>query len=264
MRFSISPLLRRNFNKRAECSGPAASNSSRAIDSTIRRSNGFLRHFSWGIFPEIMASHCWRNSNTRASRLTKNRLREVRRRKMKASSRPSATMAAMMALKTRAAGPSLHNFSKMDPIAQPKTRISPILRTLLIADETSYVLSAVDLEFESSAVGLRGESPDLIDDREVLRACGEEDISGKLSITSPHERKSQPAYSGWLPFRARTGESAARAHSSQRKGPISRKIKQSRAVNRQNPRCLIPIPVLFMGELDATHEIRFANSPSVI
>src|SRR5690242_2113263 len=121
----------------------------------------------------MSASHCWRNSKTRLSRLAKNRLRYVRRIKMNARSNPSATMAAMMALKTKAAGPSLQSFLKMDPIAQSETRVRPVLRTPLIAAESRQILTVCNLQPQSAAVSLRGETTDLIHDGEIFRAYGE-------------------------------------------------------------------------------------------
>src|ERR1700745_2050360 len=110
---------------------------------------------------------------------------------MNPRSSPSATMAAIMAFNTNAAGPSLQSLSKMDPIAQSKTQITAVLRALLIARISSYLLARGGLELPSAAVSLRGETPDLIHDSKVFRTGSEEDISDNASIAPVREWKAE-------------------------------------------------------------------------
>src|SRR5215472_771931 len=108
---------------------------------------------------------------------------------MNARSSPSATMAAIMAFNTNAAGPSLQSLSKMDPIAQSKTQITAVLRALLIARICGYLVARSDLESPAAAVSLRGETPDLIHDSKVFRTGSEEDISENVFIAPVREWK---------------------------------------------------------------------------
>src|SRR6266571_4379880 len=110
---------------------------------------------------------------------------------MNVRSSPSATMATTMAFSTNAAGPSLQSFSKMDPIAQSETRVRAVLGPLLIAGVPGYVLSARNLEFQSTAIGLRSKTPDLIHHGEVFRARGEEDVSGQPPVSPARQGKSK-------------------------------------------------------------------------
>src|SRR5690242_13842722 len=139
-------------------------------------------------------------------------------------------MAAIMALNTNAAGPRVHSFLKMDPIAQSKTQITAVLRALLIACVPCYVLLVRNLESQPAAVRLRSKTPDLIDNREVLCARREEDISGKAPVAPVCERKSKAPESGGFPLRARSGERAARARGGKREGPVLRQIDKGCAV----------------------------------
>src|SRR5579864_7621326 len=128
-------------------------------------------------------------------------------------------MAAIMALNTNAAGPSVQSFLKMDPIAQSKTQIATVLCALLIAGISCYVLLVCNLESQSATVRLRSETPDLVDDREVLRARREENISRKARVAPMRKGKSQTPESGGFPLRASSRESAARARGGKREGP---------------------------------------------
>src|SRR5579859_378123 len=127
---------------------------------------------------------------------------------MNARSNPSAAMAAMMALKTNAAGPSLQSFSKMDPIAHSKTGVGAVLRAFLIACKSRQVLPVCNLQPQSAAVSLRRKTSDLIHDREIFCSGGEEDISRKPSVAPVSERKSKACDSRRPPFRIRSRERA--------------------------------------------------------
>src|SRR5260370_40796947 len=98
---------------------------------------------------------------------------------MKASRSASATMAATMAFSTNAAGPSLHSFSKMDAIAQPETRVCPVLRPLLIGRKARHILPRRYLEAQRTTEVLRGKPADLAHLCDIFCAGGEEHISGQ-------------------------------------------------------------------------------------
>src|SRR6266849_7354336 len=135
---------------------------------------------------------------------------------MNASSSPSATMTAKMAFSTNAAGPSLHNFSKMDSIAEPEGCVRSVLRALLVRAVARHVLSRVDLEPQSTTVGSRGKTPDLIHLCEVFRAGREEHASGEPFRAPTCQRESQTRNFGRAPFGACPREGAPRARPSQR------------------------------------------------
>src|SRR6266851_4047964 len=114
---------------------------------------------------------------------------------MKASSSASATIAATIAFSTKAAGPSLHSFSKMDSIAKPESRIRPVLRPLLIRSVARHILPCRYQETQSATVGLRSESPDLVDLREILCTGREKNISRKTLLVPTRQRKPQARHS---------------------------------------------------------------------
>src|SRR5215831_18322315 len=111
--------------------------------------------------------------------------------KINARSSPSAAIAAIMALKTKAAGPSLQSFSKMDPIAHSKHRVSAVLRAFLIGAESCHVLPVCNLQAQSAAVGLRCKTADLIHDREILCPRSKGNISRKAPVAPMCKRKSK-------------------------------------------------------------------------
>src|SRR5713226_8641685 len=98
---------------------------------------------------------------------------------MNASSNPSTTTATAMAFSTKAAGPSLQSFSKMDSIAESESCIRSVLGALLIRRVTFHVLPRGYLEPQSTSVGLRGKTPDLSYLCEVFRAGRIECASGE-------------------------------------------------------------------------------------
>src|SRR5690242_13854504 len=118
---------------------------------------------------------------------------------MKASSRASATMAANMALRTNAAGPSLHNFSKMEAIAEPKAGVGASLRAFLIGGVSSEVLARRHLQAQTAAVGLRGEAADLVDLRKVFGARGEEQMAGEPRLVTAGKREREARGARGLP-----------------------------------------------------------------
>src|SRR5260370_13768178 len=119
---------------------------------------------------------------------------------MNASTSGSATMATTIAFSTNAAGPSLHSFSKADSIAPSETGVRSVLRALLVGGEARNVLPRRYLQAQSATVGLRSESSDLIDPREIFRARGEEYASGKPPLAPSRQTKSQARNSGKPPF----------------------------------------------------------------
>lgn len=125
----------------------------------------------------------------------------------------------------------------------------------LIAGKAGYVVPGIHLEFESATVGLRGEIPDLIDNGKVFCASGEKDMSEELPVTPARQGKAQAPDSRRFPRRAGAGERAAGARSGQGKSPFTRKIEKSCAVQCENPRGLIPIPMLVVSKLEAADEI---------
>src|SRR5215472_1470963 len=173
-------------------------------------------------------------------------------------------MAAIMALNTSAAGPKVQSFLKMDPIAQSKTKVGSVLRALLIARIPSYVLLVRYLESQPTAVGLRSETPDLVNDCEILSARRKEGVSGKPPVAPMREGKSETAQPRRLPFDTCSRKGAARACGGECEGPILRQIDEGRAAQSQNPRRLIPIPVLCITEFHSAHKASFARFPSVV
>src|SRR5713101_2055092 len=143
---------------------------------------------------------------------------------MNASSSPSATMTAKMAFSTTAAGPSLHNFSKMDSIAEPEGCVRSVLRALLVRPEARHVLSRIDLEPQSTTVGSRGKPPDLIHLCEVFRAGRKEHVSGEPFRAPTRQWESQARDSGRAPFGACPREGAPRTRRSHRERPLSGQI----------------------------------------
>jgi len=79
------------------------------------------------------------------------------------------------------------------------------------------VLPLGKAEAQTAAIGLRGESADLIGAGKVFSTCGENDISEELRCFGSSERKYDPHASGGPPFRAGPGKSAARSGGRQRK-----------------------------------------------
>src|SRR6266849_422106 len=128
---------------------------------------------------------------------------------MKASSSASATTATMMALNTKPAGPSRQILSKMDSIAQSQIGVSSVLPASLMGDGAGDVLPLGETEAQTAAVGLRGESADLIGAGKVFSACGEKDISGELRCFRSSQRKYHSHASGGAPLRAGPGKRAA-------------------------------------------------------
>src|SRR6266700_5621553 len=149
---------------------------------------------------------------------------------MNARSSPSATMAAMMALKTNAAGPSLQSFSKMDPIAHSKNHVCPVLRSFLVACKSRQVLPVRNLQPQSAAVSLRRKTSNLIHDGKVFRARGKGNISGNLSVAPMRQGKSDACDSRGPPLRIRARKRAPRAGGSEGKGPAPWKVHECRAV----------------------------------
>src|SRR5438552_5048130 len=173
-------------------------------------------------------------------------------------------MAATMAFSTNAAGPSLQRRSKMDSIAQSEICVRSVLGAFLIRCVSRDVLTGVYLEVQSAPVGLRSESPDLVDLREIFCTGGEKHISRQSPLTPIRQRKSQARQSRRLPLRGGPCKRAASAGGSQRKGPVARQIGNGRAIQSQNSRLSVPIPVLRVGEFHGTHEIVFTGLPSMI
>src|SRR5438445_8594301 len=97
---------------------------------------------------------------------------------MKASSKPSAIAAAIMAFSTKAAGPSLQSFSKTDAIAGSGVTVGAILRALLIGIRKGRIHARRKLTTQPAAIRLRRKSPDLVRTCEVFRTGCEKNISG--------------------------------------------------------------------------------------
>src|SRR5215467_13064900 len=148
---------------------------------------------------------------------------------MKVRSSASATIAPTMAFKTKAAGPSLQSFSKMDPIAQSETRVRAVLRALLIAYESRNFLPRGNLEFQTAAIGLCRKTADLIHDRKILRARRKENVSGQAYVSPTRQRKSKPRNSRRPPLCGCSGESAARTRGCHRESPFSGKVQKCSA-----------------------------------
>src|SRR5215471_8674574 len=148
---------------------------------------------------------------------------------MKVRSSASAMIAPTMAFKTKAAGPSLQSFSKMDPIAQSETRVRAVLCSLLIAGEARHVLPRGNLKFQSAAIGLGRKTADLIHDRKILRARRKENVSRQACVSPTRQRKSKPRNSGGPPLCACSGESAVRTCGRNRESPFLRKVQKCRA-----------------------------------
>src|SRR5438067_13016375 len=77
-------------------------------------------------------------------------------------------------------------------------------------------------------------------------------------------RSSQARQSRRLPLRGGPCKRAASAGGSQRKRPLAREVDNSHAIQSENSRLLIPIPVLRVGEFHGTHEIVFTGLPYMI
>src|SRR5215470_16111397 len=139
---------------------------------------------------------------------------------MKVRSSASAMIAPTMAFKTKAAGPSLQSFSKMDPIAQSETRVRAVLCSFLIAGEARHVLTRGHLEFQPAAVSLGRETADLIHDRKILRARSKKNVSGQARVSPALQRECKLRNSGRPPLNACCRESAARTRCCHRESPF--------------------------------------------
>src|SRR4029077_13937736 len=107
---------------------------------------------------------------------------------IKPSNNTSATITEMIALTTKAAGPSLRNVSKADAIGKSKTCLPPFLRSLLIGCEARHVLARRQLEAQTAAVRVRRKLPDLINLREILRPYRIENISSQAALVPSGDR----------------------------------------------------------------------------
>src|SRR5712692_4829623 len=173
---------------------------------------------------------------------------------MKASNSASATAAAKMAFSTNAAGPSLQSSSKAKTIAHSRIAIRAILREPLVGVRESHVQARRILETKSASIRLRGESSDLVGAREILRSGGEENVSGEPHGAPHEQRKAHACTAGRTPLDTGTGEGAARAGGAESQGPFAWQIENRSAVESQNSRGLIPIPVLTVLELQPSQE----------
>src|SRR5579864_5526279 len=81
---------------------------------------------------------------------------------MNPSNNTSAAMATRIALSTKAAGPSRRNVSKVDPIGQSKTSLTPVLCSFLISCHACHALAYCHLKAQTTAVRLRRETTDLV------------------------------------------------------------------------------------------------------
>src|SRR5882672_204516 len=130
---------------------------------------------------------------------------------MKPSNNTSATITEMIAFSTKAAGPSLRNVSKADPIGKSKTCLPSVLRSLLIGYEPRHVLARRQLEAQATAIRMRRKLPDLIHLREIFCPHCIEDISSEAAFVPPGDWKSESCHSRRTPFRSRSGKMASRS-----------------------------------------------------
>src|ERR1700758_1437315 len=93
----------------------------------------------------------------------------------------SASRAAMIALRTKAAGPNLRKFSKADCIGKSKTGLFPVLRSHLISREARNFLSRCQPEAQSGADGARRKTSNLIQLCEILGPDRKENVAFKSS-----------------------------------------------------------------------------------
>src|ERR1700693_1853562 len=121
---------------------------------------------------------------------------------MNATSATSAANAPMIALNTKAEGSSLCNISKPDAIAETKTRLAAILRSLLECAVGGYVLTRGKSEAQAAAICLRCEAPDLIYLRKIFCADSEKHIPSEFSFQPMHQRNTEPSLAGGFPVKS--------------------------------------------------------------
>src|SRR3984957_8403258 len=131
----------------------------------------------------------------------------------------------MIAFSTKAAGPSLRNVSKADPISKPKARFCPTLRSLLISGETGYVLARCKLETQTASVRLGRKFSNLIDLCEILCSDGKENIPSEAAIFPLRDGKSDSCHSRRSPLRTCSREMASCSRHSQRPRPIAWQVE---------------------------------------
>src|SRR3989442_1968813 len=150
---------------------------------------------------------------------------------MNDNSNASTTIAARIASSTNAAGPSLRNASKSDPICESKARLGPVLRSLLKRCVTRHVLARRPLEAQTTAIDLCRKLTNLIHLSEILGPHGEEHISPKLPLAQACDRKSQARHAGGPPLRTRSRKTAPRPSESKRPGPLARKVDDGGSIH---------------------------------
>src|SRR5712692_5672089 len=181
---------------------------------------------------------------------------------MKPINRASATIAAKMAFSTKAAGPSLRNDSKTDPIAPSERCIGAPLRALLIARVGGDILARRESKAEPAAIGVRGEAAELVYAREVLRPRREKHVPREAALAEARQREVEARCAVRPPFRRNRRETAARTRQSDRPGKLMRKIEEGRAGNRQNARGRIPEPVRAAARFQSPEKARFRELPT--
>src|ERR1051326_6670972 len=162
---------------------------------------------------------------------------------MNVSNAASAITAAMMAFNTKAAGPSRHNFSKADAIAQSNIKVRATLRAPLIRARVTYKLALSPMPAQTAAVGLRGKASDLVHTPEIFCARSKKDVAIDVRRAPGAQGKGQADEPGRAPLRADAGKRAARSNCIQREGPIAREIHRAAAIQRQNASSRVPIPM---------------------
>ena len=118
-------------------------------------------------------------------------------------------MTEMIAFNTKAAGPSLRNVSKADPITKSKTRLCPFLRSPLVGAEAGHVLTCRELEAQTASVRLGRKFSDLIYLCEILCPDSKENISSEAALFPSRDRESESCHSRRTPFRARSRKVAS-------------------------------------------------------
>src|SRR5712692_11827885 len=176
--------------------------------------------------------------------------------------RASATTAARIASSTKAAGPSLRNDSKTDPIAPSKRRVGAPLGALLIARVGGDILARRESKAEPPAIGVRRKAAELVHARKVLRPRSEKHVPREAALAEARQREVEARCAGRPPFRGNRRETAARARQGDRPGKFMRKVEEGRAGNRQNPRGRIPEPVRAAAGFQSPEKARFREPPT--
>lgn len=112
-----------------------------------------------------------------------------------------------IARSTSPAGPNLSIALKTDSITKSECGVGQPLAPLLASYVTLDVVPVEEPIAQSTAVGVRGELPDLVDLRKIFAAHAKEDVAANAAI----QGKSELAPARWLPGDRRSDKPAAGA-----------------------------------------------------